>query len=93
MNRLKKELISRGIVYENDGGYEEGRSFITITEKYIITLWGCNVLPLEIHLFDKNFKLIGKQNLFPERWLFRDGYTWFSQVFDKEANNEKLGSN
>ena len=84
MNRLKKELTARGIIYENDGGYEEGRSLITVTPNFIITLWGCNVLPTEIHLFDKQFNLIAKQNLIPEDQFFRKGKTWNSYVFDEE---------
>lgn len=79
MNKLKKELISHGIVYENDGGYEEGRELVAVTNNFIITLWGCNVLPSEIHLFNaKDFSPIGKQNLFPEDMLFHEGKTWGS---------------
>ena len=85
MNRLKKEMISRGIVYENDGDYEEGRSFIAIVQgKYILTMWGCNVLPTELHLFDRDFRLVATQDLFPEKMFFRNGKTWHSRVFTKE---------
>lgn len=84
MNRLKKELTAKGIIYENDGGYEEGRSLIAVTDKFIITLWGCNVLPTEIHLFDRNFNPIGMQLLFPEDMLFSEGKTWWSYVFGEE---------
>lgn len=80
MTRLKKELVKRGIIFEEDGGYEEGRSLIEVTDKYIITLWGCNVLPTQIHLFDHSFNLIGKQNLFPEKELFSNNMTWSSEV-------------
>jgi hypothetical protein len=85
MNRFKKELVSRGIIYENDGGYEEGRSFVAIEGNYILTLWGCNVLPVEWHIFDKNFKLIGTQLLFPERKLFSEGRTWMSEMVEEES--------
>ena len=81
MTRLKKELIKRGIVYENDDIYEDGRSLIEVTDKYIITLWGCNVLPTEIHLFDHNFNLIGTQDLFPEKLFFSNSYTWHSIAY------------
>lgn len=80
MTRLKKELVKRGIIFEEDGGYEEGRSLIEVTDKYIITLWGCNVLPTQIHLFDHQYNLIAKQNLFPEKELFSNNMTWSSEV-------------
>lgn len=84
MNRLKKELTARGIIYQNDDQYEEGRELVTVTPNFIITLWGCNVLPTEIHLFDKQFNLIAKQNLIPEDMFFQEGKTWNSYVFGKE---------
>lgn len=88
MNRFKRELISRGIIYESDGGYEEGRSLITIEGNFILTLWGCNVLSNEIHLFDrKTLKMIGSQLLFPERKLFSEGRTWMSYVRGEEEKN------
>lgn len=84
MNRLKKEMISRGIVYHCDGGYEEERELICVQGKHIITLWGCNVLPLELHIFDSNLHLVAKQDLFPDTMFFSEGRTWNSQVFTKE---------
>lgn len=83
MNRLKKELVSRGIIYEEEGGYEQGRSFIAIEGNYILTLWGCNVLPTELHIFDRNFNPVGFQLLFPERKLFSEGRTWMSGIFEE----------
>lgn len=84
MNRLKKELISRHIIFQNDGGYEDGRELIAVTEKFIITVWFSNVLPTEIHLFDRNFNPIGTQLLFPEDMLFSEGKTWWSYIFGEE---------
>lgn len=84
MNRLKKELISRHIIFQNDGGYEDGRELVALTDKFIITVWFSNVLPTEIHLFDRNFNQIGTQLLFPEDMLFSEGKTWWSYVFGEE---------
>lgn len=87
MNRLKKELISRHIIFQNDGGYEDGRELVALTDKFIITVWFSNVLPTEIHLFDRNFNQIGTQLLFPEDIFFSEfseGRTWWSYVFGEE---------
>lgn len=84
MNRLKKELISHHIIFQNDGGYEDGRELVALTDKFIITVWFSNVLPTEIHLFDRNFNQIGTQLLFPEDMLFSEGKTWWSYVFGEE---------
>lgn len=89
MNKLKRELRSRGIIYESDSGYEESRSLIAIEGNFVLTLWGCNVLSTEIHLFDrKTLKMIGSQLLYPERKLFSEGKTWMSCVHSSSENEE-----
>lgn len=80
MNRLKKELIKRGIVFDHcDDPYEECRSLVAIEGDIIITLWGCTVMDDEFHLFDKRtFEKIGSQDRYKSEFLFRKGSTWNS---------------
>jgi hypothetical protein len=83
MNRLKRELISRDIVYEidDDDESEYGRQLVAITDKYIICCSYCLFLPSEIHLFDRNFNFLGSQFLFPDKWgLVRNNNKWCSFV-------------
>lgn len=82
MNRLKRELVSCNIVFESDNEYEEGRTFAFITDKFIVCVWRNNVLPTQLHLFDrKNFKQIAEQDLFPDRFWSN---CWNSYIYGEE---------
>ena len=77
MNRLKKELTSHGVIYECEGDeYEEERILITVTKEYIVTVWRCLVMPSEIHIFDKQYNMIGRQYLFPHDRMFHSVNEW-----------------
>ena len=88
MTRLKKELIKHGIVFQNEGyddPYEQEREFVAIEGDFIITLFYSNVMPTEIHLFNKRFHFVGSQNLRPEPMLFSEGKTWNSEISYEEG--------
>ena len=88
MNRLKKELVRHGIVFQNEGyddPYEQEREFVAIKGDFIITLFYSNVMPTEIHLFNKKFHFVGSQNLYPERSLSRKGREWNSEITYEEG--------
>lgn len=67
MNRLKRELVNRGIIYtcDNPSGYDQYESeeqLVAVTDDYIITCYYCNVLEPQLKLYDRNFNLIGQQS-------------------------------
>jgi hypothetical protein len=73
MNRLKKELKLRNITFEPNeywvmqgAEYDNSASLFTITDSFIIILWTSSVLPNEFRIYDKNFNLIGGQEVFRE---------------------------
>lgn len=67
MNRLKKELLNRGIIFdcENQSGYdpyEAEEVLVDVTSDFIITAYYCNVLEPQYHLYDKHFNYVGEQS-------------------------------
>lgn len=94
MTRLKKELLARHILFEADdydvmrgAEYDQSRSLVAITDKYIITRYTSMVLPSELHIFDRRTLLqIGSQNLFPDtNPPFGEYYNkWESRALDSE---------
>ena len=67
MNRLKRELMDRGIIYdcENESGYdpyEAEEVLVDVTADFIITAFFCNVLEPQYHLYDRHFNYIGEQS-------------------------------
>lgn len=87
MNRLKRELVNRGIIHtcDNPSGYdpyEVEEQLITITDKYIITGYYCNVLEPQLKLYDRNFNYIGQQSTERDDDFFGEKAKnpWFSRV-------------
>ena len=86
MNRLKKELIKRNVLYEADQEhiergpeYDVSRQFVTITEKVIVTVMYSAILDPMFYLYDRNtYELIGQQNVFPEPKIWGKGNTFGS---------------
>lgn len=98
MRRLTKELTKAGILFETDeieitlhGAIDACSRLVEVTQDFIITAVYSQVMPTELHLFDrKTWELVAVQNLFPE-WTFanaetnRTSRTWGSYcLFDRK---------
>jgi hypothetical protein len=92
MNRLKKELTKKGILYEADdfeisrgAEYDWCRRLVTITDQFIVTVMYSAVLNPEFQLFDRNtYEMIAQQNvLYADR--FDNCNTWESYVWVEGA--------
>lgn len=91
MNRLKKELLKRGLVGDNEIDVITGKSnieweskFVTITDKFIITTNYTNVLDSMFRIYDFNFNLIATQCILydnMEHWNFGNFNPWDVTVF------------
>lgn len=85
--RLYKELKKRGIVFEHDyRDYDQAEYLLFYTSKYVITLWGCAVLPSRLKIYDAHsLILLGEQNLHPcGDFFFATNNKWESVVFGTE---------
>lgn len=85
MNRLKKELINRGIIYEaayNDE-YDQSESLVTITDKVIVTIYECLVLPPMYRFYDKNtYEFIGAQDTTKSQGIIMNNNPWSSYMME-----------
>lgn len=71
MNRLKKELISRGIIYHADeldimrgAEHDIDEELVLITDQVIVTAWYSAVVDPRYHIYDrKTLKYIGGQDM------------------------------
>lgn len=76
MNRLKKELKKRYIIFETDDlqiwntGIDESENLITFTKDVIITKYSCNVLNPSFRIYDKNYNLVAIQDCYIEDDFF-----------------------
>lgn len=75
MNRLKKELAARGIVYEADEidivmhgiEHDNAERLVSFTSDIIITVWESAVMDPVFRLYEtRTLKAIGEQNVYPE---------------------------
>lgn len=75
MNRLKKELVARGIVYEANEidivmrgiEYDNSERLVTFTNEIIVTVWESAVMDPMLRLYEaRTFKVIGEQYVRPE---------------------------
>lgn len=65
MNRLKKELMDRGIIYEYDAydaPYEAEEVLVDVVNGFIITAFFCSVIEPQYKLYDRNFNFLGQQS-------------------------------
>jgi len=94
MNRLNKELRRRGIVYDADeiaivmkgAEYDTDTRLVSIENGIITILWTSAVMDAMFKLYDLSFKLIGVQNVHPER-SFSGCRTWGSTVDESKVVN------
>lgn len=68
MNRLNKVLREKGLVWDapdfpNRIENNNCQKLVAITNGFIITAWYSEVMPTQLHLYDRNFNLIGGQDL------------------------------
>ena len=89
MNRLKKELQNRGIVYEADdyevimrgAEYDCCEKLVSFTSEIVITVFYSAVLDPVLHIYDAHtLTEIGEQQLYPER-SFSGCRTWGSYAY------------
>jgi len=90
MTRLKKELMARGIIYNapDNPSYieqDEERHLVDIVDEFIITVWYSAVLDPEIHIFNRRtLKMVGGQDLRPDRTFWGQSRTWGSFAIIEE---------
>lgn len=72
-NRLTKELIIKGMIYQNDDRYEEGQCIHSIHEWGYIMAYYCNVLPTRLDLYDKHHQLICSLDTDDDTWTIDNG--------------------
>lgn len=81
MTRLGKELRKHGLVYEYEPWEQYGacEELVEITDKFIITLFGCDVLPSELRIYDRNtYEQIGGQDMRKTTTFFGETETFNS---------------
>lgn len=78
MNRFKKELKKRGIIYEPDEiaeilgyGYNDQQSLIGIYGDFILINNYNDPMGTSLKIYDRNFNLIGGQSLIPDYTSFK----------------------
>lgn len=94
MNRLKKELTKRGIIWSSNyeaaynDEYDQSESLVTITDKVIVTIYECLVLPT-MHRFyvyrfyDKNtYEFIGVQDTTKSQGIIMNNNPWSSYMME-----------
>ena len=91
MQKLKKVLKAKGIIYDEDEymilmhgmEYDQCQKLVDITETAIITVWYSAVMDPVLKLWDrKTLELIGGQDMYPMK-TFNGNRTWCS--FGEEA--------
>lgn len=89
MNRLKKELQNRGIIYQPDEidivmkgiEYDMAQVLVGFTSEVIICLWESAVMEPILRLYDAHtLTEIGEQQLYPDR-TFSGARTWGSYAY------------
>lgn len=75
MTRLKKELINRGIIFDEEDKfpydpYEASEELFCISNGLIITIYTCNVLDPSFRIYDTNYNFIGSQDCFKNTIAF-----------------------
>lgn len=96
MNRLKKELKKRGIIFKSDemqvmsgAEYDTQVSLLFFTKDFIVCRFDCAVLDSEFHIFDRNFNLIATQQIYKTNVSFSGikSNPWFCITnFEQEEN-------
>jgi hypothetical protein len=85
MNRLKRELMNKGIIYEaayNDE-YDQSESLVTITNKVIVTIYESLVLPSMYKFYDKNtYEFIGVQDTTKSKGIVMNNNPWSSYMME-----------
>lgn len=90
MNRLKKELTNRGIIYQPDEidivikgvEYDMAQTLVDFTSEVIICLWSSAVMEPILKLYDAHtLTEIGEQQLYPDH-TFSGARTWGSYAYD-----------
>lgn len=84
MNRLKKELKKKGIIFDVGifDPYQESEELCFFNSEYIVTLWSCDVLAPKFRIYNaRTFELIGEQNRMPNDIWFMQSNKWESQVY------------
>lgn len=85
MNRLKRELMNKGIIYEADYNdeYDQSESLVTITDRVIITIYECLVLPPMYRFYDKNtYEFIGVQDTTKSQGIIMNNNPWYSYMME-----------
>ena len=96
LNKLIKNMINKGILFRNedDGSgrdmYECCNEYLFHNDKYVVTIYTCNVLDPELIIYDINtLNKIGTQYLWPQMPCERfNENKWGSFVYDK--NDEDI---
>lgn len=87
MNRLKKELIKRGIIGASDPweSFDWCEHLVFTTKDFIVTRYCCEVLDPLFKIYDKNFTMIAEQACERDEQGWHEN-PWWSMV--KGANDE-----
>ncbi len=96
MTRLEKELRKHGLVYEYEPEEQYGacEALVEITDKFIITLFGCDVLPSEFHIYDRNtYEMIGGQDMRKTTTFFGKTETFNSYgcIYEEDGVDTECG--
>jgi len=96
MQKLKKVLIEKGIVYEADeikamyygAEYDTSEYLVGIEGNFIITVWYSAVLDPELRIYDRyTFKLVAVQNMYPDDMSFGTRYNRWVSAFPIEEDD------
>lgn len=95
-DNLMKRMLDEGIIYinEDDGSgrdmYEECNEYLFHNDKYIVTIYSCNVLDSELLIYDINtLNLIASQYLRPQGHYERFNYNkWGSILYNNKEEQE-----
>jgi hypothetical protein len=85
MNRLKKELTKRGIIYEADYNdeYDQSESLVTITDRVIVTIYESLVLPSMYKFYDKStYEFVGCQDTTKSQGIIMNNNPWSSYMME-----------
>ena len=90
MNRLNKVLREKGIVFDAPDfpsiiEYDNCEHLVDIVGDMIITAWHSMVMPTQLKIYDRNFKLIGGQDLTKDDIWNKNPWSSFANLpFSKE---------
>lgn len=88
MTRLMKELRKHGVIYTEDEYMERHRystpgceeRFVAVTDRFILTVWSSDVLPPQLHIYDRDtYEFVGSQETRRDR-MFNGALTWSSYI-------------